>query len=76
MDDADRAERLEQQQRDLAINAIKQGEREAPETNESGQRICLDCEAVINPLRLKAKPDAVRCIGCQEALEAHRRHYA
>lgn len=26
---------------------------------------CIDCGEEIDPARLRAKPDAVRCIGCQ-----------
>jgi len=30
---------------------------------------CSDCDSVIDPHRLTAKPDCIRCIGCQEAFE-------
>ncbi|MDP1527716.1 MAG: TraR/DksA C4-type zinc finger protein [Rhodocyclaceae bacterium] len=30
---------------------------------------CSDCDAVIDAARLTAKPDCIRCIGCQEAFE-------
>lgn len=76
MDDADRADLTREFYKQNELTRIKQGEQIAPETNKNGERICIECDAVINPQRLKAKPDAVRCIGCQEAHEAHRRHYA
>lgn len=35
--------------------------------------ICEECEKRISKGRLQAKPEANRCIGCQEALEAKMR---
>lgn len=35
--------------------------------------ICEDCEKGISKRRLKAKPEASRCIHCQEAAEARMR---
>ncbi|NPU84388.1 MAG: hypothetical protein HPY65_07850 [Syntrophaceae bacterium] len=37
-------------------------------------RICIDCEGEIEPERLKAVPEAVRCIDCQTKLEWRIRH--
>lgn len=33
---------------------------------------CTDCGVDIQPARLQANPQALRCIGCQEKLEQHR----
>ena len=34
-----------------------------------GKRCCLDCEEPIDPRRLAAKPDAVRCTECASKKE-------
>jgi DnaK suppressor protein len=31
--------------------------------------VCIDCAAVIPAARLKAKPEAQRCLPCQEKME-------
>ena len=37
-----------------------------------GPRACLDCEDEIDPARIKANPEAVRCIDCQTKWERRR----
>lgn len=63
----DRAQEREQKDRDLAIQAeLKRGiETEEPD-EENGIRYCLDCGLEIPKDRLKARPDAVRCVDCKE----------
>lgn len=34
--------------------------------------ICTDCSTTIAPARLRASPEAYRCIACQEKAEQHR----
>jgi len=34
--------------------------------------ICMDCDRTIPEKRLDAKPEAIRCIGCQSARELER----
>ncbi|ERS04807.1 hypothetical protein Q673_06210 [Marinobacter sp. EN3] len=31
----------------------------------NGQRLCLDCDGCLSAARLKANPQAVRCVECQ-----------
>lgn len=38
-----------------------------------GTRVCLDCFEPLTKKRLKAKPDAVRCVECQELKEKQGR---
>jgi len=35
----------------------------------NGEILCIDCDAPIEPLRLKAKPNAARCVECQGCFE-------
>lgn len=37
--------------------------------NSSSMIECIDCGEEIEPARLKAKPDAIRCIVCQTKFE-------
>ena len=66
----DRAKELEMQQRDVALKnhqaAAKQTE---PPLVIDGQRCCRACEEPIPAERLKASPDAVRCVWCQQDFE-------
>lgn len=62
------------QERDSFFTQMQLRRALAPQDDEplydsDGKRICLDCETRIPQKRLKAMPDAVRCIGCQEKLE-------
>lgn len=36
---------------------------------------CSDCDSVIDPHRLTAKPDCIRCIGCQTAFEREAKQW-
>lgn len=66
-DIADLAETLEQQQRDRALAAVRNQNKEAPWI-EGADWLCLDCTEVIPPARVAAI-GAVRCVECQELLE-------
>lgn len=46
-----------------------------PQHIVAGQVCCMDCDAVIDPARLQAKPDCVRCIACQEVLEKEAKRW-
>ncbi len=37
---------------------------------ENGEVLCVDCRDEIPANRLQAKPDATRCINCQEKLDS------
>lgn len=40
----------------------------------AGVVICIDCDEPVQPARLKAKPNAARCISCQHIHERRGRH--
>jgi DnaK suppressor protein len=40
----------------------------------AGVVICIDCDEPVQPARLKAKPNAARCIHCQNQYEQEHRH--
>jgi DnaK suppressor protein len=64
----DHAKDLEMRQRQDALDkALKHSE---PEQDiRDGVVICIDCGGDIHPARLKAKPNAARCIHCQQIEE-------
>lgn len=73
MDDLDRAQQTEELYRTQALAKLR-GSTEEPETDDAGNRICLDCGVIIPALRISLV-NAVRCIGCQEVLEQHNKGY-
>ncbi|WP_240673061.1 TraR/DksA C4-type zinc finger protein [Vibrio parahaemolyticus] len=42
---------------------------EQPDEDQDGNRYCLSCGATIPPKRIKAQPNAVRCVSCQSRKE-------
>jgi phage/conjugal plasmid C-4 type zinc finger TraR family protein len=74
LDDIDRAQAIEEMQREQAIKANHKPS-EAPEYDGSGNRICIECGTIIPPRRIDAI-NAVRCVDCQQALEQKQRVYA
>ncbi len=75
-DDVDRAKEREMMHRDLSLDA----QLNKPECNPGeepfeveGVRVCLDCFVEIPAARLKAKPDAMRCVDCKEIWETRNR---
>ena len=72
MDQFDRAQKLEQQQRDRALKAARQRPAEQP-LMVDGIRVCIDCLDDILTARLEHIPDAVRCISCQQDYERRDR---
>lgn len=67
MDDADRAQRIEELQRESAL-AARGVTAETPRTHH-GTRVCLGCDEEIDAPRLAANPTAVRCVECQQRHE-------
>lgn len=63
MDELDRAQEIEERDRRAAIAARRERLRGA------GREFCIVCGDPIGADRLKAAPNAVRCIGCQTARE-------
>lgn len=71
----DAAKDLEMRQRKQALDAQKKRAQEPPQDiDDDGTVYCLDCHNIVSPERLKAKPDAARCIHCQ-ALHEKRNHF-
>lgn len=72
MDYADRA-----QQREQAFLARALESRERPPAERpliiKRQRCCRDCEQPLGKARLKAHPDAARCVECQTEKERQDR---
>jgi len=54
------------------IEQSMQGHLEPP-LEVDGQRICLGCEDRLSHARLKANPNAVRCVECQNDCDRRRR---
>lgn len=67
MDDFDRAQVLEQQDRDRAIAA------QCLTLAGTGREDCADCGDRISAARLDAMPNAIRCVRCQDAHERAER---
>ncbi|MGD9858856.1 MAG: TraR/DksA C4-type zinc finger protein [Marinobacterium sp.] len=40
----------------------------------AGVVICIDCDEPVQPARLTAKPNAARCISCQQIHERRGQH--
>lgn len=76
MDQLDQAKQLEQLARQVAIDNIKNSDIETEQPDEEdGIRYCLDCADDIDEARLKARPSAVRCVGCQNRKELRNKAY-
>lgn len=71
MDAADRAEQLESATRDEALARHRARRPETPLLID-GERVCGSCFEAIEPRRLLAVPDAVRCTQCQEDVERYQ----
>lgn len=69
-DIVDRAQEREQVNlhRALRSHAERAAVRAAPLVVD-GKRVCTDCFDPLTKKRLKANPDAVRCVDCQELKE-------
>ena len=65
----DQAEQLESRQRLEALLHVQQSNYEPEQYNFQGKVLCIDCDLPIQSKRLYAKPNAARCIDCQELWE-------
>jgi RNA polymerase-binding transcription factor DksA len=72
MDDLDRAQQTEELHRAQALANVRRPAEE-PETDGNGNRVCLDCGAIIPVLRISLI-NAVRCMDCQRAIESRNRN--
>lgn len=68
MDEVDRAQVLEEQQRVAALSRHRLSE---PVTDWPRQ--CIDCDAWLTAERVTAVPSARRCVECQELEERSRK---
>ncbi len=64
------AQAREEAHRTRAIEAARRTMAVGEQVIENGRVICADCGAPIPAGRLRARPDATRCVDCQAALEA------
>jgi phage/conjugal plasmid C-4 type zinc finger TraR family protein len=67
MDELDRVQAASEvyQEAALQFHRYKRAREPVPEGNAEEKRRCIDCEDIIPKARIKANPNAVRCIGCQ-----------
>ena len=75
MDQLDIAEELETTYRQNALSHALASNVEPEQWIENGQMLCIDCDVVIPPKRLEAKPNAARCIQCQQRQEVENGLY-
>lgn len=75
-DAADRAQALEEEEREQALRrastAMRRSALIAPATVK-GRRVCMDCLEPIGRARLRAAPAALRCVECQTEHERRNR---
>lgn len=69
-DFADQGAEVETQLRDAALR--DQQLRAAADVAARPNGLCKDCGEAIAPMRLKAKPNALRCFDCQWLVERER----
>ncbi|MGI1669988.1 MAG: TraR/DksA C4-type zinc finger protein [Neptuniibacter sp.] len=69
MDVIDHAKELELKQRQIALDKTLKNASEPQQEIIDGVVICIACGIDIPPARLAAKPNAARCIDCQQIEE-------
>ena len=68
MDIFDQAQQLNELYQEVTLkNQLRKAAE--PVDGETEHGICIDCKEKINPKRLEANPQAIRCIVCQTAKE-------
>ena len=73
MDEADKAKDYELRDRAAALAAaLSRPDPEPALFNDRGERLCVDCHAVIPEARVAAYPKAVRCVPCKKEKERRR----
>jgi len=68
MDIIDRAQENDREMQKAIDDYLKRRRTERAQIR-GGIAYCLDCGLDIDPARLKAKPDAVRCVECESKKE-------
>lgn len=69
MDDADRAQRLTEREREDSLQEFTARRRDEGHVRHGVAVFCRDCLELIAGERLRANPNAVRCLACQIAVE-------
>lgn len=72
MDDADRALAHINREVEDRLAAIRRENARGVDHGRPAARICSDCPDPIDARRLAARPNATRCLPCQEAVEDRR----
>jgi phage/conjugal plasmid C-4 type zinc finger TraR family protein len=66
MDQFDQAQALEELHRDKALEAHRRSRRgDVSQLIIEGEICCRECNEPIEPERLKARPESVKCISCK-----------
>lgn len=73
-DQLDRARAIEMRQREAALQEALHTTPEPPQQIINGVVCCIDCDEPVSPQRLRAKPNAARCIHCQSQEEKSHGH--
>ena len=68
MDDSDCAQAVMERATERALYGRLTRNRRTADT--PGRRVCTDCGGDIPAARLVAVPDAIRCVNCQNIMEA------
>ena len=68
-DQLDHAKALEMRHREAAIQEARDTASEPPQQIIAGVVHCIDCNDLVSSQRLRAKPNAARCIHCQTLKE-------
>jgi len=76
VDDADRAQVLEEAEREMGIQEVLQ-QNKNHQIVINDEVICQSCYLPVPDERVEAYPDCTRCIGCQTRYEKQKRmqHY-
>lgn len=69
MDWTDDASELEQFDRERSLANQQAHSAEPEQWIENDTVFCIDCAEPVSPRRLAAKPNAARCIDCQQLFE-------
>lgn len=70
----DEAKEVEMQHRKAALDEFLASRQEPEQHIVDGQVLCIACHCAIESALLKAKPEACRCITCQQTEENKHGH--
>lgn len=72
-DAADQADQVCELNLKLALASHEQAQHDAGQIRVDSEVYCVDCDEVVDAARVKALPQCVRCIACQELWELELR---